>query len=1106
MLPESFLSLTRIFLHNWHRFQHDVIEVEDSLYLAGHNGSGKSSVLDALQVVLIADLVHVRFNSSAQDKSDRNLDTYVRGKLGEDYWLRPGNTIAYIALEFADPRRELAITLGVCIEAGEGRTPDRTYFILTAPLEVELFVPNGQPRKRADLRKLLRQRRGAKVHDNVTEYRDDLLNALGGLNPRFFELFLKALRFEPIRNIGGFVEQWLLDKKEVHIETLQSVRENLQALKVRAERVEQQLQQLNDIVTRQQEVQRWLELRDQYTVLMALLRAEDARRRVDGLRDQHSLQQHTLDQVTSELATVQASLAGAEEAQHDAQRRYYESDVVRHRGELQVAIDRLNREADDLHRRWASLRSELRREADLLRPLIPMPIFTADESEELQVFATSIDQLAPDRPPVPEWLAQFDHTLPMLNATRQRIIEGKVRISDRANDLERRRTELQREIEELEQQGQIRYRREVERLQDLLTPIAGQRPTLLCEQIEITEARWQDAVEALLGARRFNLIVPPEHFKAAVRELDRARANEALYDVGLIDLAKVTAEAQRAQLHSLATYVSTDESAVRAYIDHVLGDIIACESVDELRQYRRAVTPQVVVYGDWTVRAVNPKTYRPHFIGQRARQSQIEARRREQESIGAQLAEQTPLLQSLRAAQNVLDHYAEWIRIREKLNVPLDEQPLREQIHQHQAELAALDLSGVAELEREVNRLAALISGWRDREKKLIARESSLKTELINLNNVLVNVETELAEATDQASVARAQYPEAVSSAEELLAQRQTASDLHDETRKADSKAKEFDTKANNAQRDLAAAASAYNREFDFAGQPGDQRDERYQRESERLAATDLPRYKEQINAADRQAEFELREHVLHTLREQIENAKRAFSDINHTLNQLPPFSNERYTFRYEPNDDLQEFYRLVTADSQLLGTGPLFESQFYHEHQATFDRFYEQLTRKPATEAERREQDDLIDYRRYLKYDIEVSNVVTGQKSRLSKIMNQTSGGETQTPFYLTIAASFVQLYRIHERSGRPTLRLVVFDEAFSKMDQDRIGSTLDLFQRFHLQIVTATPLERCEYLVPKMCTNLVLTVVNECVHLEPYLNYAARLDGNGSTPADRA
>jgi uncharacterized protein YPO0396 len=108
---------------------------------------------------------------------------------------------------------------------------------------------------------------------------------------------------------------------------------------------------------------------------------------------------------------------------------------------------------------------------------------------------------------------------------------------------------------------------------------------------------------------------------------------------------------------------------------------------------------------------------------------------------------------------------------------------------------------------------------------------------------------------------------------------------------------------------------------------------------------------------------------------------------------------------------------------------------------------------------------------------------------------MNQTSGGETQTPFYLTIAASFVQLYRIQERNKRPTIRLVAFDEAFSKMDQKRIGATLDLFQQFNLQVITATPLERCEYLAPKMCTSLVLSAVKDSVHIEPYLNYAARL-----------
>ncbi|HEX6290973.1 MAG TPA: SbcC/MukB-like Walker B domain-containing protein [Herpetosiphonaceae bacterium] len=77
-----------------------------------------------------------------------------------------------------------------------------------------------------------------------------------------------------------------------------------------------------------------------------------------------------------------------------------------------------------------------------------------------------------------------------------------------------------------------------------------------------------------------------------------------------------------------------------------------------------------------------------------------------------------------------------------------------------------------------------------------------------------------------------------------------------------------------------------------------------------------------------------------------------------------------------------------------------------------------------------------------------------------------------------------------------RPTIRLVAFDEAFSKMDQDRIGATLDLFQYFKLQIITATPLERCEYLVPKMCTSLVLTGIGDQVLIEPYRNYAAKLE----------
>jgi uncharacterized protein YPO0396 len=209
------ISLTRIFLHNWHRFDHKVIEVEDSLYLAGANGTGKSSVLDAMQVVLIADLQKIRFNSSAQqgqERSERTLDTYVRGKIGEDRWLRPGNTVAYLALEFWDRMHDAKLTIGACIEAGEGKgsSGDRMYFILAEALDPGLFLRDGRELARRELKQLLKNRRGARSFDHVNEYLEQMLDRLGGLNPRFPELFLRALTFQPIRNIGEFVERWLL--------------------------------------------------------------------------------------------------------------------------------------------------------------------------------------------------------------------------------------------------------------------------------------------------------------------------------------------------------------------------------------------------------------------------------------------------------------------------------------------------------------------------------------------------------------------------------------------------------------------------------------------------------------------------------------------------------------------------------------------------------------------------------------------------------------------------------------------------------------------------------------------------------------------------------
>ena len=72
------------------------------------------------------------------------------------------------------------------------------------------------------------------------------------------------------------------------------------------------------------------------------------------------------------------------------------------------------------------------------------------------------------------------------------------------------------------------------------------------------------------------------------------------------------------------------------------------------------------------------------------------------------------------------------------------------------------------------------------------------------------------------------------------------------------------------------------------------------------------------------------------------------------------------------------------------------------------------------------------------MDYDIKIVHS-DNSYSFYSKVCEEKSGGETQTPFYVTVAASFVQLYS--NNIGGEAIGLVMFDEAFNNMDDERIG-----------------------------------------------------------------
>ena len=85
--------------------------------------------------------------------------------------------------------------------------------------------------------------------------------------------------------------------------------------------------------------------------------------------------------------------------------------------------------------------------------------------------------------------------------------------------------------------------------------------------------------------------------------------------------------------------------------------------------------------------------------------------------------------------------------------------------------------------------------------------------------------------------------------------------------------------------------------------------------------------------------------------------------------------------------------------------------------------------------------------------------------------------------PYYVAIAASFYQLYRYGN-----SVRLMLLDEAFDKMDDERIASMLDFFNGLNLQVIMATPPAKIETIGEKVDTVLACIRMGQSSIVEEY------------------
>ncbi len=75
-------KLKRMLLIHWHNYEKELISFDMINFLTGKTAAGKSTIIDALQLVLLGDTTGSFFNKAANQKSARTLKSYLFGRNG----------------------------------------------------------------------------------------------------------------------------------------------------------------------------------------------------------------------------------------------------------------------------------------------------------------------------------------------------------------------------------------------------------------------------------------------------------------------------------------------------------------------------------------------------------------------------------------------------------------------------------------------------------------------------------------------------------------------------------------------------------------------------------------------------------------------------------------------------------------------------------------------------------------------------------------------------------------------------------------------------------------------------------------------------------------
>lgn len=1075
---------TRMCLNNWGGIDHKVLEFHEYVNLfSGKSGSGKSTVMDAIQVILYGSFSPSFLNKAADDaKNRRSVLSYLRGEQKDGSANRKDcDFCSVIALEIEDTGTHMITCIGIAFEVRKSDSEIKkfVYFSHSGKMpESEYLTEQGVCYSNQEIKKLVSSRaksednRGKgdvnRIYGSKEAYLGTLYDVILGYidQNRFITMEKSAIALKMTNGTGQFIRDYMFPKNTSNtIATISEQLDSYRQIKDKIEDLRKRIELLSEIQASGKELVR---LQTDIVRAEAMIRCigiEDLRARIQAAEDDKRNLAEKQEQCKKKVQELSASREEAQQKLIQVSADLKASDLGGKQQQYEE-LDERSRMLADNTRQWQKILQGMKNweEDDVITDYISNPVLNM------------IAELNQGR--VTEELCQNLHL--KIESAKQNIEDEVEDYRDQRREIGKQLKEKKRLVDDMKHDRKpydenLRSARSA--LSQQLSDRYGQtvKVQIFADLFDVQEEEWKNAIEGRMGRLKHSLITEPQYAHEAAVLFRNMKQYE---NVDLINSKAIADSKPDCMEGSLYEAVKTQEAYVDVCLKRYLGHIIKCRSVEELEQVRDGVTPDCYSYSNFIFRHLKKKDYTTRAcIGRRVSKARLAEYEKDVEELSRQEMQLDDLLRRLKEARDFEclkdepSHYVKLSRAGEELaRVNKKKMELEETIR-------SLREGAYKELE--------------EKEQSLQKQVKMVQEELDQTQGELARLGSRIGELSGENESRRQQLEEKLQGYVPNEALEQEVWELLKKQsgqaviNRKKAQVADLEEKEQAQAETLRAARNRYI--FAYPAGPfngAETSNEAYEKLLEKYLTDFEPAYEEEFEKKCASIYKSLRENVIATIHGDIKAAKRHAYEINRLLRETN-FSDSTYQIKIEPakNENGQFFDMLMAEelDSKNLdnagidGQISFGEDAFYQKYEQKIklltDKFMPPKDEDEHLRAQKRkEMEQYADYRNYLSFSMfeqvtdEHGNVI--RENFVDDMAGRDSGGEGQNPKYVALLAGFAMLYM--QQSKRDSkIKLVLLDEAFSKMDQERSAVCLKYARKMDLQLIVCVPDERLQSLI---------------------------------------